>query len=208
MYKRLLAQFLLCNMIIAVCWFSVKVMQINQTAATQAFKLSVAEESEQEEETRKDSFLGMLRSASSGQRVVEYTVLEQTSISLSQKEYEVLTRIVEAEAGTQDEKGRMLVAGVILNRVKDKKFPNTITEVVFQEQNGTCQFSPVSNGRYYSVEVSKGTKKAVDRVLAGEDITKGALYFASREYASPEKMAWFDNYLTPLFTHGGHEFFY
>ncbi len=205
MYKRISVQIILCNMIIMVCWFSVKTIEVNRIAATTAFKLQFAQE--ETDMVSKDSFFGMLKSASSGQRVVEYNVLEQTSLELPAGEYEVLTRIVEAEAGNQDEKGRMLVAGVVLNRVKSKKFPDTVREVVFQEQNGTCQFSPIANGRYYSVKVSAETIEAVDKVLAGEDVTEGALYFASRKYANPEKMKWFDNHLTKLFSYGGHEFF-
>lgn len=209
MYKRVLTQLILCNMIIAVCWFSVKALEINRTAATPAFKLAklAVLPEEKEDNVRRESFLGVVRRASSGQRVVEYNIIERTSLDLPQDEYDILTRIVEAEAGNEDEKGRMLVAGVILNRVNHKKFPDTIAEVVFQNENGTSQFSPVSNGRYYSVKISEATVKAVDKVLSGEDVTEGALYFASRKHADPEKMQWFDNNLTRLFTYGGHEFF-
>ena len=104
-------------------------------------------------------------------------------------------------------KGKMLVAGVVLNRVESQKFPNTVKQVVFQQENGVAQFSPIRDGRYYSVSVSDETIEAVTRVLYGEDLSKGALYFASRKYANPERMAWFDNHLTLLFSHGGHEFF-
>lgn len=41
----------------------------------------------------------------------------------SDQDYEVLTRIVEAEAGGCDTKGRILVANVVLNRVKARNFP-------------------------------------------------------------------------------------
>ena len=34
-----------------------------------------------------------------------------------------------------------------------------------------------------------------------------ALYFAARKYADSESMRWFDEKLTLLFRHGGHEFF-
>ncbi len=210
MYKRISVQILLCNMIIMVCWFSVKTLQVNRVASTPAFRLQFVQTQADNavDAISRDSFFGMLKSASSGQRVVEYNVLEQTSMELPKEEYEVLVRIVEAEAGNQDEKGRMLVAGVVLNRVKSDKFPDTVKAVVFQAQNGTCQFSPVANGRYYSVKISDETIEAVDKVLAGEDVTEGALYFAARKYANPEKMKWFDNHLTKLFSYGGHEFFY
>ena len=64
-------------------------------------------------------------------------------ISFSDQDYEVLKRIVEAEAGGCDMQGRILVANVILNRVRDAEFPSTITDVVYQRS----QFSPVSDGR-------------------------------------------------------------
>ena len=60
---------------------------------------------------------------------------------------------------------------------------------------------------YYAVSVTEDTKAAVDRVLMGEDISEGALYFAARKYADSEKMRWFDRALVRLFAYGGHEFF-
>lgn len=124
-------------------------------------------------------------------------------VDLSDKEIEILQRIVEAEASGENIKGKMLVANVILNRVKSKQFPDTIEGVVFQKN----QFSPIRDGRYYSVKVSQSTKKAVNRVLKGEDESRGALYFSARSKADKNSMTWFDSHLTFLFKYGGHEFF-
>ena len=126
-----------------------------------------------------------------------------SGISYSQKDYEVLQRIVEAEAGGCDAKGRILVANVIINRVKSQEFPNTVTGVVYQKS----QFSPVKNGTLNSCTVSEETKTAVDRALAGEDYSQGALYFMNRRWSDAGNAAWFDQRLTYLFQHGGHEFF-
>lgn len=128
-------------------------------------------------------------------------------VGLSDKEIEILQRIVEAEASGETTKGKMLVANVILNRVKNTYFPDTVEGVVFQRNGGTYQFSPIKDGRYYSVKVSSDTKKAVSRVLKGEDESKGALYFSARSRADRSSMRWFDNHLTFLFEYGGHEFF-
>lgn len=126
---------------------------------------------------------------------------------ISESDVEVLQRIVEAEAGGEDTEGKLLVANVILNRVKDESFPDSVSEVVFQKENGVTQFSPVGNGTYYRVKVSKETVEVVDRALAGEDISDGALYFVARKYADKKSLKWFDENLTFLFQHGGHEFF-
>ena len=140
---------------------------------------------------------------------VQRNLLEDGSLwdDLPEKEIMVLQRIVEAEAGGEDADGKLLVANVVLNRVRDEAFPNTITEVVFQQSKGVTQFSPVANGRYDAVTVSEESKEAVERALNGEDLSEGALYFAARKYANPNNMRWFDENLTMLFQHGGHEFF-
>ena len=120
------------------------------------------------------------------EETVEQVVVEETpealtgnSFSLEDQEYQVLLKIVEAEAGCEDTEGRMLVANVVMNRVRNGYFPNTVTEVVYQRQDGTAQFSPVSDGRIDTVNVSQGTIDAVARVMNGEDISQGALFFRS-----------------------------
>lgn len=198
-------QLFLCNLLLITGWFCVRGIQVNRLAATPAFQLSLHEVGV---EPKADRFFGFLKQATSGQRVVDYEILEKQDLyDLSEEDYECLLRIVQAEAGGEDAKGKMLVAGVVLNRVESSKFPDTVKEVVFQNENGTYQFSPVANGSYFSVKISEETVEAVDRVLAGEDVTQGALYFAARKYADSEKMKWFDRNLIQLFEYGGHEFF-
>lgn len=132
---------------------------------------------------------------------------DEEDVLLSHADYEALLRIVEAEAGTEDDRGKLLVANVVLNRVEDEAFPDSVKQVVYQTAGGVAQFSPVADGSIDSVSVSQQTIRAVDRALEGEDISGGALYFAARQAAEPEKMAWFDNHLTHLFSYGHHEFF-
>lgn len=205
LYKRIVVQLFLGNMLLLSGWFCVKGMQMNRAAAAPAFHVKIAENDAYIET---DRFMGQIRLASSGQRVVDYTVLsKEMKYMLSDTDYEALLQIVQAEAGNEDEMGKMLVAGVILNRVDSKRFPNTVIQVVFQQENGVYQFSPVSNGTYQRAKVSQETIDAVEKVLMGQDLTEGALYFVSRKYADPEKMRWFDNSLRRLFEHGGHEFY-
>ena len=119
------------------------------------------------------------------------------------EERAILERIVEAEAGDQDLKGRILVANVIMNRVRSKHFPDSVREVVFAHR----QFSPIANGSYYRVTVSEKTKKAVQKAVKGTDYSKGALYFMCRRASTPSNVAWFDRALTKVKEYGCHEFF-
>lgn len=124
-------------------------------------------------------------------------------IDFTEQDYDVLLHIVEAEAGGCDHQGKVLVANVVINRVRSGGFPSTITEVVYQNN----QFSPVKSGTLYSVSVSEGTQAAVNAALTGEDYSCGALFFAARSKANASNMRWFDTHLRFLFEHGGHEFF-
>lgn len=122
---------------------------------------------------------------------------------VTEEEYNILLHIAAAEAGGCDIYGRILVVNVILNRVDTKGFPDTIEEVVFQKN----QFSPATKGTLWSVNVSEKTKEAVDRALAGEDYSCGALFFAARKRLSENTMSRFDTKYEKLFEHDGHDFY-
>ena len=128
-------------------------------------------------------------------------------VAVNSDDRRILERIVEAEAGGEDHKGKVLVANVILNRVLSRKFPSSVKEVVFAHSGSVYQFSPIGDGRYYSVSVSKDTKEAVDDALNGVNVSQGALYFMERAIADSDNVTWFDRCLTRLFRYGCHEFY-
>ena len=129
------------------------------------------------------------------------------STIMSDADYETLLSIVEAEVGGEDMKSRILVANVILNRVKDHRFPNSVTEVVWESTNGAAQFSPTEDGRISTVEISDMTKEAVRQVLEGVDYSDGALFFVAKDQALESNVVWFESDLKALFVHGDHAFY-
>lgn len=128
-------------------------------------------------------------------------------IDVSKEDIEALCKIVEAEAGGEDKKGKLLVANVIINRVKNKNFPDTAEQVIYQKNSYVTQFTPVANGKIETVDVTKESIEAVYRALRGEDVSGGALYFMARNLANPSSVCWFDDNLTLLFSYGGHDFY-
>ena len=204
MYKKALSGLLTINLLFLLGVLSLCRMEDIGQKMQQAVRQTQAEERLLAD--RESMVMGIASRTSSGQRVVDCNEWQRNSkYQLTEKELEVLLRIVEAEAGCEDEEGKLLVANVILNRLNSPKFPDSITEVVFQRENGVAQFSPAYDGS--CAEVSEETVKAVGRALKGEDISDGALYFAARKYAEDDRMRWFDEKLTLLFRYGGHEFF-
>ena len=69
---------------------------------------------------------------------------EQIEEEILLGEMELLSQLVEAEAGNQSFEGKCLVVDVVLNRVESPDFPNTISEVIFQDG----QFSVIKNGAF------------------------------------------------------------
>jgi len=65
---------------------------------------------------------------------------------------------------------------VILNRVDHPNFPNSVKAVIFQYTGSIPQFSPVQDGSIYLQPTSAALDSAI-RALAGEDPSRGALYF-------------------------------
>ena len=146
--------------------------------------------------------------------IQEVEMLQEKSIGVSEQyltmsdqDYETLLKIVEAEAGGEDTKGKILVANVIFNRIKSPNFPSTVTEVVWQNTGGSIQFSPTADGRIHTVTVSQDTREAVNRAIDGEDYSQGALFFVEEAYADKDNVAWFKRDLKFLFNHGVHDFY-
>ncbi|MBR1693445.1 MAG: cell wall hydrolase [Lachnospiraceae bacterium] len=154
------------------------------------------------------SYTKCIEEAVSEPRVINESVfMRKKSYELNEEDYENLLRIVEAEATGEDLKGRILVANVVMNRVKSRRFPNSVTQVFMQRDNGKVQFSPVADGRFGSVSISEKTREAVKQVIYGTDYSEGAMYFVSAKGANEETYSWFRGSLNYLFTHGGHEFY-
>lgn len=133
--------------------------------------------------------------------------LAENPTLMSDEDYDTLLRIVEAEAGSEDIKGRVLVANVIMNRVKSEDFPNTVTEVVWDNSDGVPQFSPTYDGRINEVTVSDETREAVKQALKGTDYSEGALFFIQKSAAEAHNVKWFEKDLKKLFKYGVHEFY-
>lgn len=90
-----------------------------------------------------------------------------------------LAKIIECEAGICDMRTKVMHGLVVLNRVQSNQFPDTIEEVIAQNNGRVYQFSPVApNGSWWYTEPSDESLEAVDYLRTMEyDITDGAMYF-------------------------------
>lgn len=119
--------------------------------------------------------------------------------SITDEEIEMLKYIVEQETRGGSYRHKCIVTNVILNRVRDSRFPNTVREVLLQKN----QFSSLWNYYQKRNEPDEITEKAVNDVLNGrvEDESSGSLYFHSMK-----SDGWFSS-LSFVMEVEGHRFF-
>ena len=81
-------------------------------------------------------------------------------------EIKLLAALIQCEAVGESYVGQVAVGDVVMNRVADPRFPDSIVEVIYQPR----QFSPIKTGK-------------VERILANGDINESCLQAAREAYA-------------------------
>jgi len=105
-----------------------------------------------------------------------YTV-SRGGARISMTDFDLLARIITAEADSESYTTQVAVGATVLNRADSPLFPKSIPGVVYQvDQAGKYQFEPVLNG-WINTPASESGKKAARDALNGLDPTNGALYF-------------------------------
>ncbi len=87
-------------------------------------------------------------------------------------EFDLMARVISAEAKGEPYIGQVAVGAVILNRVEHPHFPKTIPGVIFEPD----AFTAVSTGHIWDSPAQSSIRAAQD-ALAGWDPTGGALYY-------------------------------
>ena len=105
-------------------------------------------------------------------------VCSAEDISLSEAEKDMICRFTDAAVGDAPLAAKLGIVNVVLNRLADSDFPDTVTEVIF-----LGGFECVEDGRFekaYLSPLSVSAKDALDLALMGRDPTGGAVYFAEK----------------------------
>lgn len=91
---------------------------------------------------------------------------------ITAEERELLARVVYAESNTEPIEGQIAVAQVVLNRVRSESFPDTVSEVIYQER----QFSTASI--LSRVTPTENNYEAVDLAFELAVVPYDVLYFS------------------------------
>ena len=94
--------------------------------------------------------------------------------STSTSDIQLMARAINGEARGEPYEGQVAVGAVILNRVKDSRFPNSISGVIYQPG----AFTAVSDGQI-NAAISEGSTvyKAAQDAINGWDPTSGCVYY-------------------------------
>lgn len=94
-------------------------------------------------------------------------------------DYELLARIISAEARGESYLGQVAVGAVVLNRIEHPSFPDTVSGVVYQ--NGA--FSCLYDGQFYE-PIADSAYSAARDALNGLDPSGGAIYYYNPKTAT------------------------
>lgn len=111
---------------------------------------------------------------------------EAASGSSSASDLQLMARAINGEARGEPYEGQVAVGAVILNRVRDSRFPNTIAGVIYQ----SGAFTAVADGQI-NQPIAEGSTvlKAAQDALNGWDPTNGAVYYFNPNTAT-NKWIW------------------
>ena len=94
---------------------------------------------------------------------------------------QLMARAINGEARGEPYEGQVAVGAVILNRVKDSRFPNTISGVIYQ----SGAFTAVADGQINSPIAEDSTVyKAAQDAMNGWDPTGGCVYYFNPDTAT------------------------
>lgn len=122
-----------------------------------------------------DGIVGPATAAKMGLKVSGYT----SSSSYNNNDVYLLAKLVHSEARGETYKGQVAVAAVVLNRVKDSRFPNTIAGVIYQP----WAFTAVNDGQF-NLEPNATAYQAAKDAMNGWDPTYGAVYYYNPKTAT------------------------
>lgn len=94
---------------------------------------------------------------------------------------QLMARAINGEARGEPYEGQVAVGAVILNRVKDSRFPNTISGVIYQ----SGAFTAVADGQINAPIAEDSTVyKAAQDAMNGWDPTGGCVYYFNPDTAT------------------------
>ncbi len=101
--------------------------------------------------------------------------LEAMGLSMytySDYEIDILAKLIECEAGEYDLQTMTAVGAVVLNRVKNNAFPDSVVQVIYSGGS----FDAIVSGKIYDTQPSELAYRAAEDAMMGFDPTDGALY--------------------------------
>lgn len=101
-----------------------------------------------------------------------FTSSGNSGTSSNSSDLNLLSRLVYGEARGEPYQGQVAVAAVVLNRVKNSNFPNTIAGVIYQKG----AFNVVDDGQI-NLTPNSTAKKAAQDALNGWDPSYGSIYY-------------------------------
>ena len=142
-----------------------------------------------------DTSLQTLESKGMDVETQSVATVKRKPMKVAGEQLKYLACLINAEAKGEPYKGKLAVANVVINRVKSKKYPNTIKKVIKQKS----QFGPARKGSlnreiknynkgvYKRNKAAKASLKAANEALKGYNNVGGRFFFNGKRYSKARR---------------------
>ena len=128
-------------------------------------------------------------------------VIPKIEQDLTHEEINLVCRVANAEAGDFGYDAQKNVAVAIFNRMNDGRFPDNVTDVLYQHDNGVWQFSTIQNNSAFEKTPTEETRKAVYEAYEQLEDYQKVIFFESKNSSVHEQ------YAELCFSDNAHKFY-
>ncbi|MBE6750371.1 MAG: spore cortex-lytic enzyme [Ruminococcaceae bacterium] len=122
---------------------------------------------------------GLVADGIAGSKTLTALGIKNGMGGIASSDYELLARIISAEARGEVYLGQVAVGAVIMNRIEHPSFPDTLSGVVYQKGAFSCLY----DGQF-NQPVAESAYLAASDVLNGLDPSGGAIYYYNPKTAT------------------------
>ena len=192
-YKTALITSLLCSNLLVTAYYGINILKQSEQNTTTVNQMAqeITHLTDELLEQRKlnESSIKQLQNermlqeehiTSLATRIDSYfmrTDYDQEKLKLSYKDIILLAKVMQMEAGEENQLAQRAVGSVILNRINNSKFPNNLHDVIYQK-NGAIQFAVAYDGALERCNLKPEVLlTAYDLIQSGSKYPSNLLYF-------------------------------
>lgn len=117
------------------------------------------------EQEVKEPIIVETKGAVETEKAVETVIEHKPAYPYTEEELDILSRLIYSEGGTESYDTQLKIGSVVLNRLNDPNFPNTIEEVIYETNQFSVTFTKINGVVMIERPASEEAKKVAWELL-------------------------------------------